>query len=117
MANSVEGFKRGLDVFLEQNIDIVPVYQIKGISKLVKLCLPKVQCFCDSLTSPPSERQAPKEEKENWMRKGATHEEGRVNVMDFKPCLPRSMFPMVVQWAHGPTHRSKTHMNDLIGTY
>ncbi|CAJ0943929.1 unnamed protein product [Ranitomeya imitator] len=38
--------------------DIVPVYQIKGISKLVKLCLPKVQCFCDSLTSPPSERQA-----------------------------------------------------------
>ncbi|CAJ0966591.1 unnamed protein product [Ranitomeya imitator] len=31
--------------------DIVPVYQIKGISKLVKLCLPKVQCFCDSLTS------------------------------------------------------------------
>ncbi|CAJ0917143.1 unnamed protein product [Ranitomeya imitator] len=36
---------------------IVPVYQIKGISKLVKLCLPKVQCFCDSLTSPPSERQ------------------------------------------------------------
>ncbi|CAJ0954817.1 unnamed protein product [Ranitomeya imitator] len=34
--------------------DIVPVYQIKGISKLVKLCLPKVQCFCDSLTSPPS---------------------------------------------------------------
>ncbi|CAJ0917196.1 unnamed protein product [Ranitomeya imitator] len=38
-------------------VDIVPVYQIKGISKLVKLCLPKVQCFCDSLTSPPSERQ------------------------------------------------------------
>ncbi|CAJ0934896.1 unnamed protein product, partial [Ranitomeya imitator] len=37
--------------------DIVPVYQIKGISKLVKLCLPKVQCFCDSLTSAPSERQ------------------------------------------------------------
>ncbi|CAJ0940554.1 unnamed protein product [Ranitomeya imitator] len=37
--------------------DIVPVYQIKGISKLVKLCLPKVQCFCDSPTSPPSERQ------------------------------------------------------------
>ncbi|CAJ0965109.1 unnamed protein product [Ranitomeya imitator] len=37
--------------------DIVPVYQIKGISKLAKLCLPKVQCFCDSLTSPPSERQ------------------------------------------------------------
>ncbi|CAJ0965493.1 unnamed protein product, partial [Ranitomeya imitator] len=37
--------------------DIVPVYQIKGISKLVKLCLPKVQCFCDSLTSPPSETQ------------------------------------------------------------
>ncbi|CAJ0942215.1 unnamed protein product [Ranitomeya imitator] len=37
--------------------DIVPVYQIKGISKLFKLCLPKVQCFCDSLTSPPSERQ------------------------------------------------------------
>ncbi|CAJ0945177.1 unnamed protein product [Ranitomeya imitator] len=39
--------------------DIVPVYQIKGISKLVKLCLPKVQCCCDSLTSPPSERQKP----------------------------------------------------------
>ncbi|CAJ0948152.1 unnamed protein product, partial [Ranitomeya imitator] len=39
------------------HLDIVPVYQIKGISKLVKLCLPKVQCFCDSLTSSPSERQ------------------------------------------------------------
>ncbi|CAJ0943047.1 unnamed protein product [Ranitomeya imitator] len=38
---------------LETSLDIVPVYQIKGISKLVKLCLPKVQCFCDSLTSPP----------------------------------------------------------------
>ncbi|CAJ0916217.1 unnamed protein product [Ranitomeya imitator] len=44
--------------------DIVPVYQIKGISKLVKLCLPKVQCFCDSLTSPPSERQFEMEEDE-----------------------------------------------------
>ncbi|CAJ0917025.1 unnamed protein product [Ranitomeya imitator] len=42
---------------VEDIIDIVPVYQIKGISKLFKLCLPKVQCFCDSLTSPPSERQ------------------------------------------------------------
>ncbi|CAJ0944884.1 unnamed protein product [Ranitomeya imitator] len=42
---------------LERGQDIVPVYQIKGISKLFKLCLPKVQCFCDSLTSPPSERQ------------------------------------------------------------
>ncbi|CAJ0925023.1 unnamed protein product [Ranitomeya imitator] len=42
---------------LPQKPDIVPVYQIKGISKLIKLCLPKVQCFCDSLTSPPSERQ------------------------------------------------------------
>ncbi|CAJ0926478.1 unnamed protein product [Ranitomeya imitator] len=31
--------------------------------------------------------------------------------MDYKPCLPRSMYPMVVQWAHGPTHRSKTQMN------
>ncbi|CAJ0944353.1 unnamed protein product [Ranitomeya imitator] len=41
----------------EEDQDIVPVYQIKGISKLFKLCLPKVQCFCDSLTSPPSERQ------------------------------------------------------------
>ncbi|CAJ0966644.1 unnamed protein product [Ranitomeya imitator] len=27
------------------------------------------------------------------------------------------MYPMVVQWAHGPTHRSKTQMNDLIGAY
>ncbi|CAJ0964617.1 unnamed protein product, partial [Ranitomeya imitator] len=43
--------------YKEQIKDIVPVYQIKGISKLFKLCLPKVQCFCDSLTSPPSERQ------------------------------------------------------------
>ncbi|CAJ0966523.1 unnamed protein product [Ranitomeya imitator] len=50
--------------------DIVPVCQIKGISKLVKLCLPKVQCFCDSLTSPPSERQdtlASKEETAGTM--------------------------------------------------
>ncbi|CAJ0956918.1 unnamed protein product [Ranitomeya imitator] len=39
--------------------DIVPVNQIVGIAKLVKVCLPKVQCFCDFLTSPPSERQKP----------------------------------------------------------
>ncbi|CAJ0964399.1 unnamed protein product [Ranitomeya imitator] len=44
-------------LFMKEWEDIVPVYQIKGISKLFKLCLPKVQCFCDSLTSPPSERQ------------------------------------------------------------
>ncbi|CAJ0940157.1 unnamed protein product [Ranitomeya imitator] len=37
--------------------------------------------------------------------------------MDYEPCLSRSMYPMVVQWAHGPTHRSKTQMNDLIGVY
>ncbi|CAJ0968737.1 unnamed protein product [Ranitomeya imitator] len=41
--------------------------------------------------------QAPNEEKENWMRKGATHEEGRVYAMDSKSCLPQSMYPMVVQ--------------------
>ncbi|CAJ0933104.1 unnamed protein product [Ranitomeya imitator] len=51
------------------------------------------------------------------MRKGATHEEGRIYSMDYKPFLPRSMYNMVVQWAHGPTHRSKTQMNDLIGAY
>ncbi|CAJ0952854.1 unnamed protein product, partial [Ranitomeya imitator] len=53
------GSGRGLDVWFQGDpeVDIVPVYQIKGISKLFKLCLPKVQCFCDSLTSPPSERQ------------------------------------------------------------
>ncbi|CAJ0917032.1 unnamed protein product [Ranitomeya imitator] len=58
-----------------------------------------------------------KDKKECWMRKGATHEEGRVYAMDYKPCLSRSMYPMVVQWAHGPTHRSKTQMNDLIVAY
>ncbi|CAJ0921296.1 unnamed protein product, partial [Ranitomeya imitator] len=62
-ANSGGGNIRGLSTALQNAVDkplmpdIVPVYQIKGISKLVKLCLPKVQCFCDSLTSPPSERQ------------------------------------------------------------
>ncbi|CAJ0931874.1 unnamed protein product [Ranitomeya imitator] len=54
--------------------------------------------------------QAPKEEKENWMWKGATHEEGIRNGFQTLPTL-------VVQWAHEPTHRSKTQMNDLIGTY
>ncbi|CAJ0928447.1 unnamed protein product [Ranitomeya imitator] len=34
------------------------------------------------------QEQAPKDKKECWMRKGATHEEGRVYAMDYKPCLP-----------------------------
>ncbi|CAJ0945347.1 unnamed protein product [Ranitomeya imitator] len=54
---AIDGFNSTDYTVVEQGEDIVPVYQIKGISKLVKLCLPKVQCFCDSLTSPPSERQ------------------------------------------------------------
>ncbi|CAJ0965443.1 unnamed protein product [Ranitomeya imitator] len=55
----IGGLSTALQNALDKSLmpDIVPVYQIKGISKLVKLCLPKVQCFCDSLTSPPSERQ------------------------------------------------------------
>ncbi|CAJ0943934.1 unnamed protein product [Ranitomeya imitator] len=63
------------------------------------------------------QEQTQKKDKECWMWNGATHEEGRVYAMDYEPCLSRSMYPMVVQWAHGPTHRSKTQMNDLIGAY
>ncbi|CAJ0946760.1 unnamed protein product [Ranitomeya imitator] len=50
-------------------VDIVPVYQIKGISKLFKLCLPKVQCFCDSLTSPPKSENCQRCPDHEWPNK------------------------------------------------
>ncbi|KAM4748894.1 LOW QUALITY PROTEIN: protein NYNRIN-like [Rhinophrynus dorsalis] len=34
-----------------------------------------------------------------------------------KPCLPRCLYPAVVQWAHGLAHLSKTLMNSLIQKY
>ncbi|KAM8952907.1 uncharacterized protein RCH25_043646 [Pelodytes ibericus] len=45
------------------------------------------------------------EEKESWKQKGATLQDG-VYTRNHKFCLPRSMYPPVVQWAHGAAHRA-----------
>ncbi|KAM8953012.1 uncharacterized protein RCH25_043778 [Pelodytes ibericus] len=56
------------------------------------------------------------EEKESWKQKGATLQDG-VYTSNLKFCLPKSMYPPVVQWAHGAAHLSKTLMNSLITKY
>ncbi|KAM8927728.1 uncharacterized protein RCH25_007996 [Pelodytes ibericus] len=56
------------------------------------------------------------EEKESWKQKGATLQDG-VYTSNLKICLPKSMYPPVVQWAHGAAHLSKTLMNSLITKY
>ncbi|KAM8924575.1 uncharacterized protein RCH25_009267 [Pelodytes ibericus] len=56
------------------------------------------------------------EEKESWKQKGATLQDG-VYTSNHKFCLPKSMYPPVVQWAHGAAHLSKTLMNSLITKY
>ncbi|XP_040203757.1 uncharacterized protein LOC120935764 [Rana temporaria] len=59
---------------------------------------------------------ASEEEKGTWTKKGAILKDGLMEV-NKRPCLPRSMFPAVVQWAHGASHLSKTLMNALINKY
>ncbi|KAM8952958.1 LOW QUALITY PROTEIN: uncharacterized protein RCH25_043714 [Pelodytes ibericus] len=56
------------------------------------------------------------EEKESWKQKGATLQDG-VYTSNLKFCLPKSMYPPVVQWAHGAAHLSKTLMKSLITKY
>ncbi|XP_077334543.1 uncharacterized protein LOC143975860 [Lithobates pipiens] len=56
------------------------------------------------------------EEKLGWIDKGAAHD-GDLYLMRGKTCLPRYMYPAVVQWAHGPAHLSKNLMNSLISKY
>ncbi|KAM8977508.1 LOW QUALITY PROTEIN: uncharacterized protein RCH25_045521 [Pelodytes ibericus] len=55
-------------------------------------------------------------EIQSWKQKGATLEDG-LYYNNLKFCLPKSMYPAVVQWAHGPSHLSKTLMNSLINKY
>ncbi|XP_041446043.1 protein NYNRIN-like [Xenopus laevis] len=53
------------------------------------------------------------EEINGWLSKGATCKDGLYSC-NKKPCIPRSLYPSLVQWAHGPTHVSKNLMNNLI---
>ncbi|CAJ0916501.1 unnamed protein product [Ranitomeya imitator] len=81
--------------------DIVPVYQIKGISKLVKLCLPKVQCFCDSLTSPPSERQFNALLMSVASLLANVFSQGKYRVTKRGPALDNLMFTLVTRVLQG----------------
>ncbi|KAM8966309.1 uncharacterized protein RCH25_025016 [Pelodytes ibericus] len=56
------------------------------------------------------------EEKESWKQKGATLQDG-VYTSNLKFCLPKSIYPPVVQWAHRAAQLSKTLMNSLITKY
>ncbi|MEE6503830.1 hypothetical protein FKM82_004979 [Ascaphus truei] len=71
------------------------------------------------------QESATKEEKESWKKRGASPQEG-IYEYKKKPCLPRALYPAVVQWAlypavvqwaHGAAHLSKTLMNALIDKY
>lgn len=59
------------------------------------------------------EETASPDKKESWKWRGATLRNGLFEC-NKKPCLPRSMYPAVVQWAHGAAHLTKTFMNSLI---
>ncbi|KAM4689027.1 LOW QUALITY PROTEIN: uncharacterized protein O3C94_007158 [Discoglossus pictus] len=53
------------------------------------------------------------EEVNKWKAKGAALKDG-LYVDNLRFCLPRSLYPATVQWAHGPAHLSKTLLNTLI---
>ncbi|KAM4691860.1 LOW QUALITY PROTEIN: uncharacterized protein WCC33_016661 [Rhinophrynus dorsalis] len=57
------------------------------------------------------------EEVESWTKKGATQDRHGLYGINRKPCLPRCLYPAVVQWEHGPAHLSKILMNSLIQKY
>ncbi|XP_041424970.1 protein NYNRIN-like [Xenopus laevis] len=56
---------------------------------------------------------APTDEINGWLSKGATFKDGLYSC-NKKTCIPRNLYPSLVQWAHGPTHVSKNLMNNLI---
>ncbi|XP_041435007.1 uncharacterized protein LOC121399137 [Xenopus laevis] len=56
---------------------------------------------------------APTDEINGWLSKDATFKDGLYSC-NKKPCIPRNLYPSLVQWAHGPTHVSKNLMNNLI---
>ncbi|XP_040198331.1 uncharacterized protein LOC120931186 [Rana temporaria] len=63
-----------------------------------------------------TQTDAADQEKTTWNKMGAV----RMNdlwTVGTRPCLPRALYPAVVQWAHGPTHLSKTLMNSLINKH
>ncbi|XP_040216980.1 uncharacterized protein LOC120946223 [Rana temporaria] len=62
------------------------------------------------------QRAAYTDEHLEWIDKGAEYE-GDLYLMRGKTCLPKYMYPAVVQWAHGPAHLSKNLMNSLISKY
>ncbi|XP_044155530.1 uncharacterized protein LOC122942100 [Bufo gargarizans] len=62
------------------------------------------------------QREATDDEYEVWARKDAGPDEDRIWRLGHLLCLPRSLYPNVVCWAHGPTHLGKTAMNNLISS-
>ncbi|XP_069817659.1 uncharacterized protein [Dendropsophus ebraccatus] len=54
------------------------------------------------------------EEKKEWEKQGAKMQEDGFWRKDKRLCLPRALFPAVVQWAHGVTHRGKNQMISTI---
>ncbi|XP_063313431.1 uncharacterized protein LOC134612899 [Pelobates fuscus] len=53
------------------------------------------------------------EEIQKWKQKGAVLKDG-VYYNNLRFCLPKNLYPAVVQWAHGPAHLSKDLMNALV---
>ncbi|XP_069814013.1 protein NYNRIN-like [Dendropsophus ebraccatus] len=58
-------------------------------------------------------RQATGKEKRSWSKAGAREADGLWRIK-MRVCLPRSLYPMMAQAAHGPTHLSKNAMCALI---
>lgn len=53
------------------------------------------------------------QDKKVWMEAGAT-KTGELWQVNGRTCLPRSLYPMMANLAHGPTHLSKGAMSALV---
>ncbi|XP_066432751.1 uncharacterized protein [Eleutherodactylus coqui] len=78
---------------------------------------PEVSTTPDVRSLSEAQARVTPEELKIWEDKGATKDRRGLYQISRKPCLPRSLYPAVVQWAHGPTHLSKMLMNALIQKY
>ncbi|XP_063302284.1 uncharacterized protein LOC134601700 [Pelobates fuscus] len=60
------------------------------------------------------QRQASKEEHYLWRKQDAEPDDDRMWRKGKRLCLPRVLYPMMAQIAHGPTHLSKMHRHKAV---
>ncbi|XP_075066597.1 uncharacterized protein LOC142153168 [Mixophyes fleayi] len=60
------------------------------------------------------QKQATKEEKNKWEKEGAQLDEQGIWSKENKWCLPRALYPVMTQIAHGQVHHSKEAMTNRV---